>query len=483
MSEPSLNASLLQETSEVLESLGGRIPRLSFPITGVALLLALYYLQQYVTWNARSQGRPLPPGPWNAPIIGNVARMTKPNLWVAHRELCETYGDIVYIKVLGMRMVILGSPRAIFGMMEKRSAITSDRQQFPLTPLDPPPPPILVPSRLQYSKVIYGINVTESDDQRIALFETVLESFDAFTPGRFAVSFFPFLAYLPEWMPGAGFQKILAHWRSAAHRAKDEYFAETMDALKQGCAPVCVVSDLMERFTENASGVPPEQMEIVKNVGLTAFEGGSDTTFSTLQSFFLAMSLYPDVQQRAQEELDAVVGPDRLPDHGDKDALPYVNAIIKESLRWQNVLPLALPHVTTEDQEYEGYFIPSGTILVANTWACLHDPEVYPEPERFNPDRFIRGGKLARDVPDPGAFAFGYGRRICPGRHFAEASLFINIAMVLHVFNIEPPLDDNGRPIAVEPRMSDGIMSYPEDCRCSIRPRSQDRAALVMMSS
>ncbi|KAI0357497.1 cytochrome P450 [Trametes cingulata] len=439
--------------------------------------------------------------------------MSRPKLWEVHRELSQTYGDLVHLKVLGMRMVVLNSPRAIFGMLEKRSAITSDRQQFHVTPLTGQdfnfslfpygnawrvhrrafwqgfyPKAIgrylpiqrdvarqflrmLLDDPQQYRehirytfsatvfKVLYGITVTESEDKRIVLFRTVLESFDAFTPGRFAVSFFPILKHLPEWVPGAGFQKILAHYRSAAHRAKDEYFAEAKEIMKQGNTPVCVVSDLIERSTEDGSALSSEDEDTIKNVALTAFEGGSDTTFSTLQSFFLAMSLYPDVQKRAQEELDAVVGPNRLPDHGDRDALPYVNALIKESLRWMNVLPLSLPHVTTEDQEFDGYFIPSGTIVVANTWACLHDPEVYPEPERFNPDRFLRAGKLAQDVPDPEAFAFGYGRRICPGRHFAEGSLFINIAMVLHVFNIEPPLDHDGRPIVVEPRMCDGLMS------------------------
>ena len=90
--------------------------------------------------------------------------------------------------------------------------------------------------------------------------------------------------------------------------------------------------------------------------------------YSTLQTTFLAMSLYPDVLRKAQAELDAVVGASRLPDWDDKDELPYVNAIIKESLRWQNVIPLSLPHCTVEDDEFHGYFIPEGTLLMPNIW-------------------------------------------------------------------------------------------------------------------
>ncbi len=90
--------------------------------------------------------------------------------------------------------------------------------------------------------------------------------------------------------------------------------------------------------------------------------------FSTMQGFFLAMSLYPDVQKRAQAQLDAVVGPHRLPSHEDKEALPYISAIVKEALRWHVVLPFSLPHITTEDMEYDGYFIPKGTTLLGNSW-------------------------------------------------------------------------------------------------------------------
>ena len=88
--------------------------------------------------------------------------------------------------------------------------------------------------------------------------------------------------------------------------------------------------------------------------------------FSTVQTIFVAMSLYPGVQRKAQAELDAVVGPRRLPDFEDRDALVYVNAIIKEALRWQNVLPFVLPHMSLEDDEYRGYFIPAGTLLIPN---------------------------------------------------------------------------------------------------------------------
>lgn len=90
--------------------------------------------------------------------------------------------------------------------------------------------------------------------------------------------------------------------------------------------------------------------------------------FSTVQSVFVAMSLYPDVQKRAQAELDAVVGPNRLPDFEDGDRLVYVNALVREALRWQNVLPFAIPHTVVDDDEFRGYFVPAGTNIIPNVW-------------------------------------------------------------------------------------------------------------------
>ena len=88
--------------------------------------------------------------------------------------------------------------------------------------------------------------------------------------------------------------------------------------------------------------------------------------FSTVQTVFVAMSRYPEVQKKAQAELDSVVGSNRLPEFRDRPSLVYVSAVIKEALRWQVVLPFSLPHMTTEDDVFRGYFIPAGTVIMPN---------------------------------------------------------------------------------------------------------------------
>ena len=80
------------------------------------------------------------------------------------------------------------------------------------------------------------------------------------------------------------------------------------------------------------------------------------------------MAQYPDVQKRAQAELDAVVGAERMPRMSDRSALPYVEALVKECFRWNPIVPLALPHMAAADDEYKGFFIPKGSVIFANSW-------------------------------------------------------------------------------------------------------------------
>jgi len=107
--------------------------------------------------------------------------------------------------------------------------------------------------------------------------------------------------------------------------------------------------------------------ELIKGCGAVAYAAGADTSVSTLTTFFLAMTLHPEAQKRAQAELDVVVG-DRLPTFADKASLPYVMALMKEVLRWIPVLPMAVPHRAVNSDQYKGYFIPAGASILGNTW-------------------------------------------------------------------------------------------------------------------
>jgi len=132
--------------------------------------------------------------------------------------------------------------------------------------------------------------------------------------------------------------------------------------------------------------------------------------------------------------------------------------------------------MATEADEYNGYYIPKGTIVIGNSWlvhsflsvkssaqascrSITHDPNAYKEPFLYNPDRFLKNGKIDPTVRDPTVVAFGYGRRICPGRFFAQNSLFTFISHILAVYDIRPGFSNDGKELEIKPRMTNGLLS------------------------
>jgi len=183
------------------------------------------------------------------------------------------------------------------------------------------------------------------------------------------------------------------------------------------------------------------------------------------------------VLARAQVELDAVVGagPGRLPMLADRENLPYVDAIVKETLRWRTVVPLGLPHTPMEDDTYGGYCIPKGVTILANIWKFCHDPNIYHDPMAFKPERFLGNAP----EQDPRAISFGFGRRVCPGRELADVSMFLAIAKSLAAFNISKAKDAAGNVIEPSLAYDPGLLNHPREFKYSIRPRSAKAIALV----
>ncbi|KAJ8689723.1 hypothetical protein PTI98_012597 [Pleurotus ostreatus] len=131
-------------------------------------------------------------------------------------------------------------------------------------------------------------------------------------------------------------------------------------------------------------------------------------TYATLLVFVLAMALHPKVQLQAQKEIDEVIGSQRLPGIADKAQLPFVNAVIKETIRWRPIVPLTLGRRTSQDDIYRGLFIPKGAMVVPNVWAVAFAANERYDPQQFLPERFL---DPTEDVVDPSSWAFGFGKR------------------------------------------------------------------------
>jgi cytochrome P450 len=132
----------------------------------------------------------------------------------------------------------------------------------------------------------------------------------------------------------------------------------------------------------------------------------------------------------------------------------------------------------TEDDVYNGYFIPAGSMVFYNTWAILHNPTIYPEPSKFKPERFL-DPTAHPPLPEAG---FGFGRRKCPGRHLALEIAWISIASMLAAFDFLPATDADGRPSPPVPEFIMRVAFGPKPFKCTIRPRSSSAREAVLVA-
>ncbi|KAF9258035.1 cytochrome P450 [Marasmius fiardii PR-910] len=209
--------------------------------------------------------------------------------------------------------------------------------------------------------------------------------------------------------------------------------------------PDCLVKSLLEKKDE-------EELSWIDLCFLTtAFgTGGSHSTLGTIQWFLALMPSHSEIQAKAHEELDRVLGHENWPTPEDEHQLPYIRAIIKEVLRCQPPFWMATPHASDRDFVYRGMFIPAKTVMVLNCYSLHHNEARYEDPFTFNPERYfgdnlssMESAKLPNAM-DRDHWAFGVGRRICPGMPIAEKEIFLAIARLLWAFKIgavpeEPP--------------------------------------------
>ncbi|KAF8581749.1 cytochrome P450 [Ramaria rubella] len=474
------------------------------------------------------KGLRLPPGPPGRWILGNLGDMPTHHGWKTYTRWAKEYGDIIYLNVFGTTLIILNSESVALDLFEKRSKLYSDRFDSPMvngllgfdwTPNFMPygnwwrrhrkmfhqefqPAAVNKYNEIQtrhnrtylrhlhatpaefeqhsrdlagatIMEITYGISIQPGDRYIETAEKAMVALAEAAIPLTFLVDIIPILKHVPEWMVGCGFKRWARQARVHATAAAEVPFAEVKGEVRAGTARPSVLVTLLEKLNQQSNALPDDEI-VIRNVSAVAYLGGADTSVSAMNSFILAMLLFPKAQRKAQAELDSIVGMDRLPEFSDWESLPYTNALCREVMRWNPVAPLGVPHRVTQDDVYGDYFIPGGSIVIGNSWAILQDERTYgPEPETFRPERF-----LDANTKFPLA-AFGYGRRVCPGRHLAMNSLFIGVASVLKVFNIAPAKDIDGNNILVEPSYTSGIVSFPEPFKCSITPRSASALRLL----
>ncbi|KAJ3561809.1 hypothetical protein NP233_g9970 [Leucocoprinus birnbaumii] len=442
-------------------------------------------------WRYRETFR-LPPGP-PASLLGNAHHIPRTLPWVAFKKLADEYGPLICLWMFRSKTFVLNDYQTATALLDQRSSIYSSRPTFWmsghlagrsevvfLTKTTSPrfkiyrtllhktlnPRAIQTYKALQTSEcqtllrglletpekfvihlrrnaiavimnVAYGYEVKSVDDQFVNILE---ESF------KLAVRF------VPEWFPGAAFKRLAKDVSREIIRYENIPYDWAKAQVSTGSYNESFVSDHLH--DQGFATTQGERESILKWSAAALYAGGGDTTVSVMTTFFFLMVRHPDVQERARAEIDSVLG-GNMATQDDMSSLPYVGAMIKEILRWGPVAPLGIPHAVTQDDEFDGYFIPKDSKVIANIWAMAQDENVYPRPRNFDPTRFLG----EHPQLDPLKFIFGFGRRICPGMDLAETSLFLNMTNILSNFTISKKCGDDGREIEPEEKWSTGATS------------------------
>ena len=321
-------------------------------------------------------------------------------------------------------------------------------------------------------EMLYGYTPSpHTPDSLVRLINKVMAEFsEAVVVGAWLVDLIPWLRYLPDWVPGTGFKQTAHQW----NKDSDEVMNVPVDFVTQQMAQNAAKPSYVERLL--SADPDAEDRKHIKQSATALYAGGADSTAAGLSFFFLAMTVFPDVQVKAREEIDRVVGAGRLPGFQDRDSLPYVEAVVKETLRWQPLAPVGPPHMSDQEDEFRGYRIPKGAIILPSIKWFSADPGVYQNPELFRPERFLGPA----EEPSPYAYVFGFGRRICPGRLLADSNLFLTIAQSLAVFEISKAVDrETGREIEPVVGTTPGLVAHPMPFQCRIVPRSEKHAELI----
>ncbi|CAK5274366.1 unnamed protein product [Mycena citricolor] len=491
----------------------------------------------------------LPPGPRPLPILGNILDLTPKELWLVATTWAKEFGDVVHVHILGQGLVFLSSPEATMDLLDRKGSIYGDKPTLVMagelcgcddmvafTPYGeqskrqrrlmnralgmaaiPAYHPLietethsfirnLVASPFKYMEhsrryagsltlsVVYGYEVAGTDDKFLTLAEEcvdILANKISSGGGIWPVDIFPALKHLPAWAPGSGFLAKADKWKAKMTEFVEQPYEFVKTSLKSGQYAPSFCSMLLED-----AKTPTQQFEFdLRYTANSMYAASMDTTITTFCHFLLAMMLHPEVLARAQEEIDRVVGSDRLPTFSDRDSLPFVDAVLNEVYRWGVPVPLSLPHRLMEDDVYRGMFIPKGSLILANVWAISRDEGLFPNASAFLPERYLEkiDDPVLAKRRDPRSFVFvrpldlvagnmtdhachlshiyQHSRR-CPGVSLVESSIWILLANAMATLDISKPKDEFGNVIEPKVDFNNSVFRVPDHFQCDIRPRS-----------
>ena len=327
---------------------------------------------------------------------------------------------------------------------------------------------------ISMANIVFSLVCGRRHDYNDQVFMKILKTMNEETQEFLRVSLlntcFPFLKYLPL---DPFKMKISEHRNEYLRTLVIRLYDEHMQKLNQDRDKP--TEDLMDAYIRemekpehsiNRSDFSFDQLCAVMTDLLGA---GANTSATVIRWAILYLLHYPDIKRRLQSDIDSVIGSQNSPCLDDRQKLPFVEAFIMEVLRITNIAPLGMPRAILGDKDiaFEGYRIPKDSAIIFNYETSLFDPETFPEPEKFKPERFIdNSGHLLK--PNQ-LIPFGIGRRVCLGEPVARMELFLFLTTVIREFNILPEDDDAIPPL----KAVIGIVNSPVDYKFRAVRRSK----------
>lgn len=438
-----------------------------------------------------------PPGPRPWPFIGNPFLMKSSQLYLELTKLRELYGDVFTIQIGRQPMVILNGSAIKEALVEQSLAFASrpprketfrfNENRSPSLFTMPYGPAWRLFRKLGHQTIkVYGqkrlqsvmevevnelckrleslggkssditkefaLSVTnvichqlfgsryDSDDPELLKVFKVHDILVHVPIRRSVLESIPILNHVLPESQDMKEVETAALWRDKLLRRVYKEHLETFDSDNIRDYTDALIKAKLDAEEEDSSSKEYLTQEAIIQAGMaTVFLAGSETTSTTLGWAVRYLLHYPDVQDRLHQEIDNVLGPDEFPTLDYKKSLPRLEAFMTETLRMSSILPLNLLHMTNADTTVKGFGIPKGTIIVPNLWALHHDPKLWPDPIKFNIDRYLdEDGKFV-SPPNGTFFPFSSGRRVCMGEVFARSQLFIFLARLIQMFRFENP--------------------------------------------
>ncbi|CAF1421350.1 unnamed protein product [Rotaria magnacalcarata] len=222
-----------------------------------------------------------------------------------------------------------------------------------------------------------------------------------------------------------------------------------------------IVDAYLDEMTENRQQSTYFSKENLDSLVQDLFVAGTDTVSNTLNWTIFYIVAHPTIQKNIHEEIDHAIGKDRPPCDSDRSRMSYIEAVLLESMRCHCAGPILLPRATTQDITFHDYFIPKNTFILVNMWSAMKDEQYWPEPEKFDPERFLDENRQLRNVNHPAMMPFSVGKRACTGEQIAKIQLFLVLVSLFQKFEFRfangwIPTDLRGQP---------GITLRPPKCQ------------------